>query len=58
VGAKLDQDPRLFFTLRDIDTDDLIKTSVEERTKMLLKNARKKSDRELSPQETQRLFGI
>jgi len=58
VGAKLDSDPKLFFTLRDIQVDDLIRRSVESRMESMLKNANRKSPRVLSGGSIPALFGL
>ncbi len=58
VGAKLDTDPLLFFTLRGIDPAELIKKSVDEKMKSLLENAEKKSKRAINENDVARIFGI
>ena len=58
VGAKLDNDPLLFFTLRGIDPAGLIKKSVDEKMKSLLANARKKSKRVIAEKDVGRIFGV
>jgi uncharacterized Zn finger protein len=58
VGAKLDTDPLLFFTLRGIDPMELIKKSVDEKMKNLLQNAEKKSNRVIDDDDTARIFGF
>ncbi|GHV26558.1 hypothetical protein FACS1894167_00060 [Synergistales bacterium] len=58
VGARLDSDPKLFFTLRGIDFSALIKKSVEEKIYNMLKNADKKSKRVLEGADIAGLFGI
>ena len=58
IGVFLDKDPTLFFKLRDIDMHDLIKKSVADRTKLLLQNAKKKSDRVIDEEEATKLFGF
>jgi uncharacterized Zn finger protein len=57
VGARLDTDPLLFFKLRSIPFEDLLKKSVDEKMKNLLKNAGKKTDRVLKGDIT-RIFGL
>ncbi|MDR2087758.1 MAG: SWIM zinc finger family protein, partial [Clostridiales Family XIII bacterium] len=39
VGARLDEEPLLFFTLRNIDFTELLKKSVEDKMESMLKNA-------------------
>ncbi len=58
VGAKLDTDPLLFFTLRGVDPAQLIKKSVDEKMKTLLENAEKKSERVIDDKDVARIFGI
>lgn len=58
VGAKLDANPLLFFTLRGIDQTVLIKKSVDEKMKSLLANATKKSGRIIAEKDVERIFGI
>jgi uncharacterized Zn finger protein len=58
IGARLDQDPFLFFTMRDIDFSSLIKKSVDEKMGNLLKNAGKKSKRILDDADIGELFGV
>ncbi|MDR0379424.1 MAG: SWIM zinc finger family protein [Candidatus Accumulibacter sp.] len=57
VGAKLDTDPLLFFRLRSIPFEELLKKSVDEKMKSLLKNARRKTDRVLTG-DIGRIFGL
>jgi uncharacterized Zn finger protein len=57
VGARLDTDPLLFFKLRSIPFEALLKKSVDEKMKNLLKNAGKKTDRVLKGDIT-RIFGL
>ena len=58
VGARFDNDPLLFFTLRDIDFAALLKKSVEVKINNLLKNANKKSVRVIKNANIYELFGI
>ncbi|MDR1927198.1 MAG: hypothetical protein LBQ33_00995 [Oscillospiraceae bacterium] len=58
VGAKLDTDPLLFFSLRGIDPSELIKKSVDEKMKSLLANAHKKSKRVIGDTDAARIFGV
>ena len=58
VGARLDEDPSLFFKLRNADIDDLAAQAVEDRTKKLLKKAKTKSSRVLEDSGLSELFGI
>jgi uncharacterized Zn finger protein len=58
VGARLDSDPMLFFTLRSIDFSELLKKSVEEKINSMLKNAGRKSARTIDDADIAELFGL
>ena len=58
IGARFDQDPTLFFSLRGVDFSVLIKKSIDEKMKSLLKNARKKSPRIIKDADIGDLFGL
>ena len=58
VGARLDEDPLLFFTLRQADTEELVVRAVQEKTDDLLARAGKKSSRVLGDADLSGLFGI
>ncbi|MDR0653340.1 MAG: SWIM zinc finger family protein [Synergistaceae bacterium] len=58
VGARLDNDPMLFFTLRSIDFSELLKKSVEEKIDSMLKNAGRKSARTIGDADIAGLFGL
>lgn len=58
IGVRLDEDPLLLFSLRGIDSATLIRSSLESRTKTLLANASKPSDRILDQSEVSKLFGL
>jgi uncharacterized Zn finger protein len=58
VGARLDHDPMLFFTLRGIDFSELLKKSVEEKIDSMLKNAGKKSGRTIDDADITGMFGL
>lgn len=58
IGSRLDHDPLLFFTLRDIDMSDFIKKSVEDKLQTMLKNAQNKSDRVIEENQLEELFGV
>jgi uncharacterized Zn finger protein len=58
VGARLDEDPGLFFTLRDIQIDDLISETVAETTQALLSKADTQSDNVLEDVDLGDVFGI
>lgn len=58
VGARLDEDPTLFFLLRDIDFTELLKKSIEEKMNNMLKNVDKKTARVITDADTHELFGV
>ena len=58
IGARLDEDPGLFFKLRKIKMADLITQAVEDKTKKLLKKAEKKSSRVIAESDIANVFGI
>lgn len=58
VGARLDQDPMLFFKLRNLDGQALVRKSMALKIESMLKNAGKKSKREIPDEEISDLFGL
>jgi uncharacterized Zn finger protein len=58
IGSRLDDDPLLFFKLRGVDPSELLRASVEERTALLLKNAKKRSKRVIKDEDIGKLFGL
>jgi len=58
VGARLDEDPKLFFRLRDADISKLIKQTVTDKTKKLLEKASRKSSRIIEDTDLSTVFGI
>ena len=58
VGARLDEDPKLFFRLRDADISKLIKQTVTDKTKKLLDKAARKSSRIIEDTDLSTVFGI
>ena len=59
VGARLDQDPALFFTLRGIDMNRFIDVALENRVEKMLENAQKPSSRMIEGQvDITQLFGV
>ncbi|NLX90172.1 MAG: hypothetical protein GXZ07_01025 [Firmicutes bacterium] len=57
IGARFDEDPTLFFKLRNIEFDKLLKKTIEQKMQSLLKNAGKKSSRVLDDDDVAALFG-
>lgn len=58
IGARLDKNPMLFFELRALDGQDLVKKSMSVKIDSMLKNAGSKSNREISEQEVLTIFGL
>ncbi|MFZ3137670.1 MAG: SWIM zinc finger family protein [Thermodesulfovibrionales bacterium] len=58
VGARLDEDPKLFFRLRAADITKLIKQTVTDKTKKLLEKADRKSSRIMEDADLSAVFGI
>ena len=58
IGARFDEDPLLFFTLRDIDFTELLKKSIEEKMKSMLTNAESITPRVMEGVDTFELFGV
>jgi len=58
IGAKFDDDPTLFFLLRDIDFTAFLKKSVDEKMKSMLKNADSVTGRVMKDIDTLELFGV
>jgi len=58
VGARLDVNPMLFFELRALDGQELVRKSMEQKLESMMKNAGKKSKREIADQDISNIFGI
>ena len=58
IGSRLDSNPMLFFELRDIDSQELVRKSVEKKLENMLKNAGKKSKREIELKDITDIFGL
>jgi len=58
IGSRLDADPMLFFELRDIDGQELVKKSMERKLDNMLKNAGKRSKREIDTEDVTDIFGL
>lgn len=58
IGARLDEDPLLFFTIRQADTQELVARAVQEKTGDLLARSEKKSSRVIDDADLSGLFGI
>jgi len=58
IGARFDEDPTLFFKLRNIDFEVLLKKTIEQKMQNLLENSGKKSNRVLDDKDVFGLFGV
>ncbi|HEY8910232.1 MAG TPA: SWIM zinc finger family protein [Desulfosporosinus sp.] len=58
VGARLDDDPTLFFVLRNVKVDDLISKAISQKTETLLKKSKTKSRRIIEDADLSDMFGI
>ncbi|MCL7487587.1 MAG: hypothetical protein M8357_05375 [Desulfobulbaceae bacterium] len=58
IGARLDEDPLLFFILRQADTEELLVRAVQGKTGDLLARAGRKSSRVIDDADLSGLFGI
>ena len=58
IGARLDVNPMLFFELRALDGQELVRKSMEQTLASMMKNAGKKSRREISEQDIANIFGL
>jgi uncharacterized Zn finger protein len=58
VGARLDINPMLFFELRSLDGEELVKKSMDQKLESMMKNAGKKSKREIADKEVSDIFGL
>jgi uncharacterized Zn finger protein len=58
IGARLDGEPGLFFTLRKVEIKDLVSETVQRKSQELLKKAKKKSSRVLEDSDLSGIFGI
>jgi uncharacterized Zn finger protein len=58
IGARLDDDPSLFFTLRQIDIDDIISETIAETTQALLRKSTRQSANVLDDADLGAVFGI
>jgi uncharacterized Zn finger protein len=58
IGARFDEDPRLFFKLRGVKIDDLITQAVRDKTDSLLKKSKKRSGKVIDDADLGAVFGI
>jgi uncharacterized Zn finger protein len=58
IGARLDEDPTLFFRLRKANVEDLVSEAVAETTGQLLEKAKTKTDQVIDDADLGDVFGI
>jgi uncharacterized Zn finger protein len=58
VGAKFDEDPLLFFKLRNIQVEDLISNTIEETSKKLMEHSKNKTERIIEDSDVMGIFDI
>jgi len=58
IGARLDEDPLLFFKLRQADTEELVARAVQGKTDELLTKAKNKSAKVIDDADLSGIFGI
>jgi uncharacterized Zn finger protein len=58
IGARLDESPELFFRMRNVEMDDLIRQAVSEHKEKFLAKASKKSSRIIEGADLSATFGI
>ncbi|MBN4050784.1 MAG: hypothetical protein COA82_06760 [Alkaliphilus sp.] len=58
IGARLDEDPKMFFELRNIKIEELISDAISKKTKTLLKKSKIKSSRVIEETDILDVFGV
>ena len=58
IGVRLDEDPKLYFALRNAKIKDLISQAVSSKTSKLLKQSQKKTKKVMEDADLSNLFGI
>lgn len=58
VGARLDEDPALFFTLRQAAIDDLVSDAVQSKTAAIIEKKPRDSSRHIADDKLADLFGL
>lgn len=57
IGARFDEDPLLFFALRGVNVNELIRKSIDDKVESMLKSAGRKTERTLDDVDLQSIFG-
>lgn len=58
VGARLDENPTLFFILRNVNIDELVAKAIVQKSETLLKKSGRKSGRVIDNDDISAMFGI
>jgi len=58
IGARLDEDPSLFFALRGVCKDDLVAEAIQDKTAELLAKTKRKSSRAIEDADLSSIFGL
>jgi uncharacterized Zn finger protein len=58
IGARLDDEPDLFFKLRNVEMKDLVAEAVQDKTRKLLQKAKKLTGRVIAEADVADVFGI
>ena len=58
VGARLDEDPKIFFELRNIEIEELISDAITNKSQTLLKKSKAKSGRVIEETDISDIFGV
>ncbi len=58
AGARLDENPELFFVLRSVNIDDLVSKAIAQKSETLLKKSGRKSGRVIDHDDISAMFGI
>jgi len=58
VGARLDENPALFFKLRNVDVEELISETISKKSKTMLEKSKTKSKRVIKETDISDMFGI
>lgn len=58
IGARFDEDPSLFFSLRNIDFSDLLMKTIDQKMQSMLENSDKKTGRVIDDGDVFDLFGL
>lgn len=58
VGARLDEEPSLFFTLRGVEVGRFVDVAIANKVELMLKNATRTSERVIADSEIRGLFGV